>query len=46
MIPETVTVDVDFSQPLLAGSPDGVNDVIGTGDPLGREDFLLWEEDN
>ena len=44
MIPETVVVDVIVSQPLLAGSGDSVNDKLGDGTILEREDLLLWED--
>ena len=30
-------VEIKTNQYLLAGSPNGVNDSLGTGEPLGRE---------
>ena len=44
MIPETVVVEVNVSQQLLAGSPD-LGGKLGSGDTiLEREDLLLWED--
>ena len=36
--PKLEVVKMKMNQYLMAGSPDGVNKELGSGDPLGRED--------
>jgi len=46
MIPDMEVLEIASNQQLMAGSP-GLGGDLGSTDPiLGREDFLLWEEDN
>ena len=35
--PELTVIKMKMNQHLLDGSPNGVNDQLGTGDPLGHE---------